>query len=156
MKFLKNLLIIFCFLALTISVKAQSEIIATANGQNFTSQDLPSGTPEQPNVREAFERINKAIAEERTELLAEQIAGLLFKDEAIARKTTVENLIEAEMQKRIKAPTETEIKAIFDANASQVGNKTLAEIRPQNCRFFKPPSSPESTFRICHRAQTQA
>ena len=144
MKFLKNLLIIFCFLVLTISVKAQSEIIATANGQNFTSQDLPSGTPEQPNVREAFERINKAIAEERTELLAEQIAGLLFKDEATARKTTVENLIEAEMQKRIKAPTETEIKAVFDANASQVGNKTLAEIRPQIVDFLNRQARPKA------------
>jgi protein-disulfide isomerase len=140
MKFLNNLLVILCFVvfATGINAQTQSEILATANGQNYTSKDLP------PELQAAYDGLSKAIKDERTELLAEQIADLLFKDETMARKTTVDALIEAEMKKRISAPTETEIKAVYDANSAQIGNKTLSEIRPQIVEFLQRQARPKA------------
>lgn len=108
-----------------------SEILATANGQNFTSQDLA------PSVREVYEKLPQIISDLRTELLAQQIADILLEAEAAAQKTTVEKLVAAEMKQRVPDPTEAQIQAVYDANRSAIGDKTLAEVRPRIVSFLR-------------------
>ncbi|MEK7723316.1 MAG: thioredoxin domain-containing protein [Acidobacteriota bacterium] len=132
MKVFNNVALIFLFLSFAVFSYAQKEeILATANGQNYTVKDLD------PATREAYEGLGKAIAAERTELLGDRIAEILFKDEAILRKLTVDKLLEIEIGKRLIAPTAAEIKAVYDANKSQIGDRTLEEVRPNIINFLQ-------------------
>jgi len=134
MKFITAL---FCLLFLSFTQFAQNsdKVLATANNQTFTSEDL------EPEVREAFENLPKIIAEKRKSLLEQQITDALLETEAAARKTTIEKLIETEVKNKVPAPTEKEIQAVYDANRAAVGNKTLDEVRPQIVAFLR--SEPE-------------
>lgn len=132
MKILNKLALVCVFFLFTTFVFAQKEeILATANGQNYTIKDLD------PATREAYEGLEKAITAERTELLGDQIANILYKDEAILRKMTVEKLLEVELAKRMVAPSATEIKAVYDANKEQIGNRSLEDVRPQIVNFLQ-------------------
>ncbi len=107
------------------------EILATANNQKFTAKDLS------PEVKVVFENLPKTIGELRNSLLEQQIAETLFETEAAARKLTVEKLIETEVTKKVAAPTEKEIQAVYDANRNDVGGKTIEEVRPQIVAFLR-------------------
>lgn len=130
MKFIAT---IFCLLIFTFSLFAQKadKALATANGQTFTSKDLA------PEVRDVFENFPKTLGEIRQAMLEQQIADALFAAETAARKLTVEKLIETEVTSKVAAPTEEEIQKIYDANQSAIGDKTLAEVRPQIVAFLR-------------------
>jgi protein-disulfide isomerase len=139
MNFLKNAVLIFCFLASVSGIKAQTnEILAVANGKNYTSADLD------PATREMYEGLSQLITAARTDLLGQQIAEMMFEQEAATRKITVNNLLEAELKRRVTAPTEAQIKAVYDANASQLGGRTLAEIKPQIVDFLQREARPKA------------
>ncbi len=141
MRLLKYLALIILIATITTITFAQTdEVLAEANGQKYTVQDLD------PATREAFEGLSKFLATERTELLGEQIAQVLFKDEAELRKVTVEKLLEIEVPKRMIAPTAAQIQAVYDANKDTIGNKTLAEVRPQIVNFLQRESYPKALF----------
>lgn len=111
--------------------QTSAEILAIANNQNFTAQDLPQ------NVGEAYQKLPQTIAGLRAELLARQIAEVLLHAEAAARRTTVEKLVDMEMRKRVPAPTDAQIKAVYEANRSVFGEKTPAQVRPQIVSFLR-------------------
>jgi len=129
MKFIATL---FCLLIFTFTLFAQKAdtVLATANNQTFTAADLA------PEAREAFENLPKTLGEIRGSLLEQQIADALFEAEATARKVSVEKLVETEVTKKVPAPTDAAIQAIYDANRAAVGDKTLAEVRPQIVAFL--------------------
>ena len=150
MTLLKFLLLVFCFLTFWFAADAQTaEILATVNGQNYTSADLPPGT------RENYEGIKQKVAAEKNELLGQQIAEILFTEEANARKTTVEKLLETELKQRVAAPTEDQIKAIYDANAAQIGSRTLAEVKPQIVEYLQRESRPKALFDFVAELKTK-
>lgn len=128
--------LIFTFVFLSIfafSLFAQKagEVLATATNKTFTTAALA------PEAREAWENRRKLLAEERQELFARQVARVLFETEATARKMTVEKLLETEIGTKIADPNESEIKAVYDANRANLGDKTLAEVRPQIVSFLR-------------------
>lgn len=150
MKVLIKASVIFCFFIFAFGANAQtSETLATANGQNYTSADLD------PATRESFEALAKNIAAERTQLLGQQIAEILFAEEAAARKTTIEKMLEAELKRRVAAPTDSQIKAIYDANAAQIGSRTLAEVKPQIVEFLQRESRPKALFDLVGELKTK-
>ncbi|HRH45467.1 MAG TPA: hypothetical protein PKY82_27765, partial [Pyrinomonadaceae bacterium] len=62
MKLLKNIALITLLLAIVTIAKAQNgEVLAEANGQKYTVQDLD------PATREMYLGLNKNLANERTE-----------------------------------------------------------------------------------------
>lgn len=130
MKFITTLV---CLLIFTFSLFAQKvdKALATANGQTFTSKDLA------PEVREAVENFPKTLGEIRQAMLEQQIADALFEAETTARKLTVEKLIETDVTKKLSTPTDEEIQKIYDANKVAIGDKTLAEVRPQIVAFLR-------------------
>ena len=81
---------IFTFLIfLTLNISAlhgqTGEVLATANGKNYTAADLD------PAGREVFLGQSKALADERIELLGAQIAKMLFKEESESRELRSKN-----------------------------------------------------------------
>lgn len=129
---MKFFISILCLLFFAFNSFAQTvETLATANNQNFTVNDLP------PQVAENYGKLPQIIRDLRTELLAQQIADKLLDAEAAARKTTIENLVATEVRAKIPAPTDAQIKAVYDANKAQIGDKTLAETRPQIIAFLQ-------------------
>jgi len=124
-------LILLLFLSFNAYAQKPGEILATANGRNYTAADLA------PDARQEYENLPTAIANIRQSLLEQQISDILFEREAAAQKTTVEKLIEREIKSKIAAPTDREIKAVYDANRAAVGNKTLEEVRPQIIAFLR-------------------
>ncbi len=123
--------ILLLFLSFNAFAQNSEEVLATANNRTFTSKDLA------PSVREAFENLPKMIAEKRKELLEQQIAAILLETEAAARKTTIEKLVQKEVNLKIPNPTDAQIQAVYDANRAAVGNKTVKEMRPQIVVFLR-------------------
>ncbi len=120
-------------LSLSFNVIAQTseEVLATANKQTFTSADLA------PGVRESFENLPKTIAAKRAELLEQQISAVLLENEAAARKTTVEKLVQKEVELKLPNPTDAQVQAVYDANRANIGDKTVKEMRPQIVVFLR-------------------
>lgn len=124
-------IILLLFLSFNAYTQKSGEILATANGQNYTANDLA------PEVRQEFENLPKTIADVRQSLLEQQINDVLFEAESAAQKTSVEKLIEREIKSKVTAPTDREIKAVYDANRAAVGSRTLDEVRPQIVAFLR-------------------
>jgi protein-disulfide isomerase len=123
----------FCLIVLTFSAFAQKtdEVLATATNKTFTASILNA------QAQRTWLNRQKIIADERLELFARQVSDILLSMEAAARKTTVEKLLEAEVAAKIPDPTDAQIKAIYDANSDRLGNKPLAEVRPQIVAFLR-------------------
>lgn len=124
--------VIFLFL-LSLNVFAQkpNDVLATANGQNYTAQDLV------PEARQTWENLPATLRQARQSLLEQQIVEMLLEKEAAARKITTEKLIETEIKAKTAAPSEKEIKAIYDGNRRQIGERSLEEVRPQIVEYLK-------------------
>lgn len=122
------LLIIFSF---TVFAQSSKEVLATANGENFTAADLSV------EARKAYENLSQTIAERRRQLLDLQITNVLLELEAKEQKTNADKLFEKEVAAKIPAPSEEQIKAVYDANKSSIGNKTIEDIRPQIINFLR-------------------
>jgi len=125
----------FVFLSLNVFAQKADDVLATANNQNFTAKDLA------PELREAFVNLPKAVAEMRKALLEQQIADVLIEAESTTRKISRQKLVATEITAKIPAPTDAQIKAVYDANRESIGDKTLAQVRPQIIAFLK--SEPE-------------
>jgi hypothetical protein len=57
--------------------------------------------------------------------------------EAAAQKMSVKKLLEAEIAAKVADPSAEQIKAVYDANQDRLGNKPLAEVRPQIVAFLR-------------------
>ncbi len=130
MKFITALLFLLTF-SLTLFAQKPGEILATANGQNFTSKDLPT------EAAAVYDNLPKAVGELKKSLLEQQIADIIFETEANARKLTIEKLIETEVSKKVPVPSDKEIQAVYDTNQAKIGTQTFAEVRPQIVAFLK-------------------
>ena len=107
------------------------DVLATANGRNYTAADLPL------EARREYENLPKTLAEFRRILLEEQINNMLLEREAAAQKIPLEKLIEREIRAKVPAPTDAQIKAVYDRSRANIGDKTLEEIRPQIVAFLR-------------------
>ncbi len=114
-------LVIFSF---ALFAQMPEQVLATANGQKFTVNDLP------PEVGQAYVNLSKNVAETRKALLEQQIAETVFETEAKSKNLTVEKFLE-QIKAKVPAPSEKNIQAVYDANRDKIGDRTLAEVRPQ-------------------------
>lgn len=129
---MKFIAVCFCLIVFALSFKAQTpdQILATANGQKFTVKDLP------PEVGEAYTNLSKNVAETRKALLEQQMIETLFETEAKTKNQPLEKYLE-QIKAKVPMPAEKDIQAVYDANRAAIGNKTLAEVRPQIVSFLR-------------------
>lgn len=125
--------ICFCLIIFTFSIAAQTsvQILAKANGQNFTVANLP------PQVREAFVNLSKNSIETRKNLFNQQIGEILLEAEAKVRKVSVDKLVEMQVNSKVANPTEKQIQTVYDANRAALGNQTLEQVRGQIVGFLR-------------------
>lgn len=123
--------IILLFLSFNVFAQKSDAVLATANGQNYTAQNLA------PEARQRLENLPTNLRNARAELLERQIVDLLIEKESAARKLTIEKLIETEIEAKVAAPTEAAIAALFNANRAAVGSQTLEQVRPQIVAYLR-------------------
>lgn len=94
-------------------------------------------------LRDYFENRDKAIKEARQRALEARVNSLLVAAEARKRSLTTEELVNREVDSKAGAPSEAEIRAVFDANRAQLGNADLETVRPQLVNYLKAQRSEE-------------
>ncbi|CAN5601819.1 thioredoxin domain-containing protein [soil metagenome] len=131
MKFITTAII---FLLLTVSVFAQKTdeaLAVAATNKTFTAANLDK------NVREAWLNLPATIAGAKKQFLENQIKNSLLETEAKARKITLDELYKTEVKNKVAAPTQEQIKQIYELNKSALDNKSLEEVRPQIADFLR-------------------
>jgi protein-disulfide isomerase len=125
------MLAVFFVIACAIGAIAQQpQTLATANGFVFTANNLS------PEAKKLWDQQAKLLAENRKGVFDEWIFDELLKTEAKALGTTAEKL-EAEALAKAPAPTDVQIKALYDGNRQSIGTRTLEEVRPNIIAFLK-------------------
>jgi protein-disulfide isomerase len=110
--------------------QSKPETLATSTAANFTPDSLT------PEVREAWDNRETAIAETRTNLLAEMIAQKLLDTEAKTQTTTVEKLV-ANIASKTGEPTAEQVDAVYNANKANFGETSADEARTRIVKFLK-------------------
>lgn len=105
--------------------------LAIINGQPIMVTDLD------PQTRDIVEGFDKRMPELRKDALDARVNTLLLESEAQKRKVTTEQLMDAEVNNKIKDPTDAEIQAVYDANRQQIGGADLATVRPQIIAYLR-------------------
>jgi protein-disulfide isomerase len=111
--------------------QTEPEVLATAGGISFTAADLTR------NARAAYENSRQLVSATRQAELDDEISRLLLDEEAKLRKISVAKLLEAEVDKKVPDPAEDEIKNIYEANRSDLGGKSLEEMRRPIVNFLR-------------------
>ena len=105
--------------------------LAKVNGAPIYLHDL------NPDVQKAVAQVDKNIEQLRLDALQAQVNSLLLEAEAAKRNTTTDALVEQEVNSRVQNPTDAEVQTFYDANRAQIGNNTLADVRPQIVRYMR-------------------
>lgn len=129
---MKTISVFFVTLSLAAAVTAQKpdQVLATAAGQSFTTKDLPAG------IVKHLESEPAMIAEARTRTLSEMVTEHILETEAKAQNITVEKLLD-NVTAKVPSPSAAEIQAVYNSNRSQIGSKSLDEVRPQIIEFLR-------------------
>ena len=123
MKF-TNILVIILIFAFTALAQKPDDILATATGHTFKLKNLSVDT------QKVIANVPAALAKGRTDILAQMINQRIVSIEAKALNTTPGKLIVAEKAKAAN-PTEEQIKAVYNANRTVIGDRTLEQVRKQ-------------------------
>ena len=127
----KSSVILLTFVSVVGALAQKPEsVLATATGFTFTTNDLSD------NGKKLYEQRQTLITGQRTRFFDQWIEDLLLESEAKARGVTPEK-IQAEAVTKIVPPTEAQIKAVYDANRTTIGSRTIEEVRPQIVDFIK-------------------
>ena len=125
--FIHIFLILFAFSSFA---QKPAEVLASANGQTFTAENLS------PETQKIYADLLASIAAARRDLLTEMIAAAIFEAEAKAKNQPIDKML-GDVRAKVPAPSKTEIQAVYDANRAALGDKTLAETRPQIVAFLR-------------------
>src|SRR5688500_19016171 len=129
---MKLINIVVLLLAITVVTSGQKpeDILATATGHTFKLADIPA------DVQQQVTNLPSRIRTVRSETLEHMINDAVLSAEARVRGTTTDKLITAETAK-VPAPTEAEIKAVYDANRNAFGVQTLDQVRKQIVSYLR-------------------
>jgi protein-disulfide isomerase len=113
------------------------------NGQAIMPADVEADVRaiiignQDPYMQAFYEDPLKETTAARARALDARVKSLLIEAEAKRRRMTVAELIEKEITSRIPAPSEDDIKAVYDANRAQLGGADLESVRPQIVNYIR-------------------
>ncbi len=146
MKFI-NILALLVVLAFSALAQKPDDVLATTTGHTFRLKDLSADT------QKTVAGVPANLAKGRSDLLGQMLNQRALNAEAKALNTTPGKLIAAEKAKAA-APTEEQIKAVYDANRTVIGDRTLEQVRKQIVSMLR--SDPEQKLLIAYFAQLTA
>jgi protein-disulfide isomerase len=120
-----------------------SPAIAIVNDTTISGSDIQDDVnalvmrDSDPYLRDYYTDPAKAIREARQRAVDARVASLLVAAEAKKRGKDSNDLIQAEIDARIPAPTEEEIKAAYDANRDQIGSADLESVRIELINYIR-------------------
>ena len=137
-----KLINIFAFIIIfTLASLAQKpdDVLATATGHTFRAKDLSAET------QKIMTQVPARLAKLRTEILGQMLNQRAIGIEAKSLNITPGKLISAEKAK-VAAPTEDAIKAVYEANRTVIGDRTLEQVRKQIVSILR--SAPEQKLLV--------
>ena len=143
MKF-TNIIAIAMLFAVGSFAQKPDDILATATGHTFRVRDLSEDT------RKTITEVPTRLTKGRTDLLGQMLNQRAINIEAKSLSKTPGKLIAAEKAKAPN-PTEEQIKAVYDANRTVVGDRTLEQVRKQIVSMLR--SDPEQKLLVAYFAQ---
>jgi len=93
----------------------------------------------------------KAIREARQRAVDARMSSMLIAAEAKKRGLTAEQWLDREINSQIPAPTDSEIRAIYDANRAQLGNADLEAVRPNIISYVRAQRSEQARAEMVNR-----
>jgi hypothetical protein len=106
-----------------------SEIEADVNAAIMRDSD--------PYLRDYYADPAKATREARERAVDARVASMLIAAEAKKRGKSPSEIIDSEINTKLTAPNEQEIRAIYDANRSQLGGADLESVRPDVINYLR-------------------
>ena len=143
MKFI-NILAIVVILAFTAAAQKPDDILATATGHTFRVKDLSEDT------LKIIANVPANLAKGRSDLLGQMLNQRALNIEAKSLNTTGGKLIAVEKAKALN-PTEEQIKAVYNANRTVIGERTLEQVRKQIVSMLR--NDPEQKLLVAYFAQ---
>lgn len=104
--------------------------VVVVNGQTITTAEF------EPDLRQGIDSVGQRIKEARSNILELQINTMLLASEAKKRGINAHQFYENEVSKKIPAPTEAQIKKVFDDNRDEFAGADIATARPQIVAFI--------------------
>ena len=87
----------------------------------------------------------KAIKEARQRAVDARVGSMLIAAEAKKRSKSTNEIIESEVDAKVPAPSEQEIRAAYDANRDQIGSADLESVRARLVNFLRNQRKEERT-----------
>ncbi|HEY6045832.1 MAG TPA: thioredoxin domain-containing protein, partial [Pyrinomonadaceae bacterium] len=104
-----------------------SNTLAIVNDLTVTAADIESAVSSSilndpdPYLQAFYQDRDKAIREARQRAVDARVNSMLISAEAKKRGITAEEFLEREVTSRVPAPTDAEVRAVYDANRAQLG-----------------------------------
>src|SRR5260370_22796860 len=96
-----------------------------------------------PYLRTYYADPKKETMESRQRAFDARVNSLLIAAEAKKRGKSSDEIIETEINSRVPPPTEPEIKAVYDANRTQIGTADLESVRAELINYIRNERSQE-------------
>jgi protein-disulfide isomerase len=106
-------------------VAAPTDSVATLNGQAVTEQEVTALTTNQ------MMKVNSQIYEIKRDAIDQIIQKRLLEAEAKKKGLSVDALLKKEVYDKVVAPTEVELRSIYEMKKSRMQGKTFEEVKEQ-------------------------
>jgi protein-disulfide isomerase len=120
--------------------------LAVVNGQTITTSDID------PRVRNEIETVDEQIFAARKRVLELQINTLLLETEARKRRTTSQQIYDAEVTRKIAEPSEAEINNFITQNRDQF--ETGEDVRSRAAAFLRAEKEAKLSDALVQRLRT--
>ena len=118
------LAVLLCFPG-PLRAEEQKGILATVAGRNITEADIAD------KIEAQLVRINTQIYDVKKQAVDALITDYLLEQEAKKRGLSREQLLQQEVNAKVGPVSDAEIEQVYNANKARLGDKPLAEFKPQ-------------------------
>ena len=123
------------------AASTNAAVLAVVDNVTITSADI-EGTVQSAISGDAeltafYQDRDKAIREARQRAVDARVSSMLIASEAKKRGLTVNEFLGREVTGKTAAPTDAEVRAVYDANRSQFGNADLEAARPTIVAYLR-------------------
>jgi protein-disulfide isomerase len=110
---------------------AGSDVLATAGSRTITRAEV------EDSVRSELAEVETARYKILRGGVDELVATTLFEQEATARGVTLEQLQETEVMAKVPAPTDDEVRKLYDDNQEQLGGQSFEDVKEKLVEYLQ-------------------